>query len=223
MSYSLTIKEEALSLRRKGFSIKEVAAELKIAKSTSSVWLKDVLLDGKAQNRLKKRKILGQYKSRLIHFKKREEQQSKRYARVEQVLSKIKMSKELSKLCCSLLYWCEGNKGRDTLVRFTNSDPQLIKMFLSLLRKGFDINESKFRALIHLHQYHDEEKQKVLWHEITKIPLNQFNRSYWKPNTGKRKHNNYPGCIAISYYDAEVAKELTTIYNSFVQRGVGQW
>lgn len=221
MSYSLITKEKALSLRKKGFSIKEIAAKLKIAKSTSSVWLKNVLLDKKAQKRLKKRRIFGQYKSRLIHFKKREEQQSKRHIRVEKILSKIEMSKELSKLCCALLYWCEGNKGRNALVRFTNSDPQLIQMFLFLLRKGFDINESKFRALIHLHQYHNEEKQKVLWHEMTKIPLNQFNRTYWKPNTGKRKHENYPGCIAISYYDAEVAKELTTIYNSFVQRGVG--
>lgn len=220
MSYPLVTKERALFLRRKGFSIKEVAAKLKIAKSTSSVWLKDILLDEKAQNRLKKRRIFGQFKSRLIHFKKRKEQQDKRYIKVEQILSKIEISKELCKLCCALLYWCEGNKGRDTMVRFTNSDPQLIKMFLSLLREGFDINESKFRALIHLHQYHDEEKQKVLWHEITKIPLNQFNRSYLKPNTGKRRHDNYPGCIAISYYDAEVAKELTTIYNSFVQRGV---
>lgn len=220
MSYSLATKEKAFSFRRKGFSIKEIAVKLRIAKSTSSLWLNDILLDEKAQNRLKKRRMIGQYKARFIQFKKREEQQSKRYAQVEKILSKIEMSKELSKLCCALLYWCEGNKGRDTMVRFTNSDPKLIQIFLSLLRKGFDINESKFRALIHLHQYHNEEKQKLLWHEITKIPLNQFNRTYWKPNTGKRKHDNYPGCIAISYYNAEVAKELTTIYNSFVQRGV---
>ena len=223
MSYSINIRERAVLLRKQGYSIKEVASKLRIAKSTSSVWLRDILLNSQAQTRLKNRRIFGQYKARLVQFEKSDKQQRIRSIVAEQTLSKIEMSRELCKLCCALLYWCEGNKNGDTLVRFTNSDPQLIKIFLSLLRRGFDIVEAKFRALIHLHQYHDEKKQKKLWHEITNIPLNQFNRTYWTPHTGKRKHDNYPGCIAISYYDARVAKELTTIYNSFVQRGVGQW
>lgn len=221
MSYSLAFKEKVISLRKHGYSIKEIAAKFGISKSTSSEWLRDVLLDNKALIRLKERRILGQYKSRLVFAQKREQQDKKRQKLVEQILSKIELSQELCKLCCALLYWCEGNKGRDTLVRFTNSDPFLIKTFLSLLRKGFNIDESKFRALIHLHQYHNEQKQKVFWHGITEIPLSQFSRTYWKPNTGKRKHDNYPGCIAISYYDAKIAKELTAIYNTFVQRGVG--
>lgn len=220
MAYSITVKEAAIFLRKQGYSIKEIAAKFKIAQSTSSEWLKNILLDNRAIIRLKERRILGQYNSRQVFARKREQQEQKRQVLVEQILSKIEMSGELCKLCCSLLYWCEGNKGRDTLVRFTNSDPQLIKTFLSLIRKGFNTDESKFRALIHLHQYHNEEKQKNFWHEITGIPLDKFNRTYWKPNTGKRKHDNYPGCIAISYYDAKVAKELTTIYNSFVRRGV---
>lgn len=220
MAYSITTKENAISLRQQGYSIKEIAAKFNISNSTSSEWLTNVSLDDKALARLKQRRILGQYKARLTFSKKREDKHQKRQALIEQVLSKIELSKELCKLCCALLYWCEGNKGKDTLVRFTNSDPQLIKTFLSLLRKGFNIDESKFRALIHLHDYHKEKEQKAFWHKITKIPLKQFYRTYWKPNTGKRKHENYPGCIAISYYDAEVAKELTTLYNAFVQRGV---
>ncbi len=32
---------------------------------------------------------------------------------------------------------------------------------------------------------------------------------------GTRTKVGYPGCIAISYYDAKIAKELDALYNAF--------
>lgn len=219
MSYPIDLKEKATQLRKKGYSIKEISKKFKIAQSTSSLWLSNIELPFQAQERLRKKKILGQYKAVLVKRKKRELDRNKLLKEVALMLSKLKESRELYKLYCSLLYWCEGNKD-GAFVRFTSSDPTLIKLFISLLRKGFKVDEAKFRGLIHLHSYHDETKQKLFWSAITEIPLYQFNRSYRKPNTGKRKQENYPGCIAISYYDSKVAKELKAIYNIFVQRGV---
>lgn len=219
MSYSIEIKEKAKKFRKAGYSIKEIAKEFKIAQSTSSLWLSNVNLSSQAQDRLRKKKILGQYKAVIIKRKKRELEKSKLLKEVTLMLSRLKGSEELYKLCCSLIYWCEGNKN-ETFVRLTNSDPILIGLFISLLKKGFKTEKSKFRALIHLHDYHNETKQKLFWSTITDIPLRQFNKSYQKPNTGKRKQENYPGCIAISYYNSKVAKELKAIYNVFAQRGV---
>lgn len=219
MAYQIEVKEKAVYLRKQGYSIKEIAKILNIAKGTSSMWLSDILLSSKAQERLKKRRILGQYKSMDIAHKKREIQQLILTNKAKKLLSKVLITPEICKLCCALLFWCEGEKNT-SLVKFTNSDPSLIKLFLNLLRKGFDIEESKLRILMHLHEYHIEKKQKNFWKKITKIPLKQFHRSYLKPHTSKRKHLNYPGCVSVSYYDAKVAKELATIYNVFVQRGV---
>lgn len=219
MAYKTEVKEEAIRLRRLGYSIKEVAKILNIAQATSSLWLSNILLSSKAQDRLKERRILGQYKSIGIARKKKVAQQQILTRQANQLLSKILITPEVCKLFCSLLFWCEGAKN-STQVKFTNSDPSLIKLFLDLLRTGFNINESRLRILMHLHEYHIEEKQKLFWREVTKIPFEQFHRSYLKPNTGKRKHQNYPGCVSVAYYDARVAKELATIYNTFVQRGV---
>lgn len=221
MYLPIELKNHANQLRKHGYSIKEVASKLNISTSTASLWLRDIQLSSRAQNRLAKRQILGQYKTRLIKLEQRQIKQNLRFKQVNQLLSNIKITKDLAKLCCSLLYWCEGNKDNDTSLRFTNSDPKLIRTYLSLLRLGFNITESKFRVLMHLHQYHNEERQKDFWFKTTNIPNNQFNKTYLKPNTGTRKHDNYPGCIAISYYDAEVAKEIMAIYNAFVPRGVG--
>lgn len=220
MSYSIDIKEKAFKLRKQGFSIKEIASKLCIAQSTSSAWLSDITLSNTAQKRLAQRKILGQYKSILVSKKNREERRKILEKSSLSMLSTLPQSQELMKLCCALVWWCEGNKNTGS-VKFTNSDATLISNFLYFLRSGFKINESKLRALVHIHQYHNDLVQKRFWSQITKIPLSQFHKSYQKPNTGKRFKENYPGCLALVYYDASVAKELKAIYNTFSQlRGV---
>lgn len=222
MSYKLGLREEAIKLRKLGYSIKEVSEEMGIAKSTSSLWLRDIKLSLQAEKRLEERRVIGQYKSRASILAKAEKQKNIRLKRAQQTLSNLIISKELAMLCCSLLFWCEGNKGtNDRFVRFTNSDPKLVKLFLSFLRTGFAIDETKFRILMHLHTYHDEIKQKNFWSKNTNIPSSQFHKTYWKLNTGKKKHKDYQGCIAISYYSSELAKELSALYNSLEQRGVG--
>lgn len=221
MAYSRLIKDKAIQLRKRGFSLKEISQKLHIAKSTTSVWLEDILLARRAQERLEKKQILGQYKSILIKKEKTKREQQIQKEIAIKMLESIPSSRAIMKLYCTLLWWCEGNKDNG-LVKFTNSDPTLIQNFLFNLRSSFSLDESKFRVLVHIHEYHDDKRQKVFWSKITKIPLEQFHKSYKKGNTGKRKHNNYQGTIAVTYYDAKIAKELEAIYNAFtlIQGGV---
>lgn len=218
--YSIQIRSQAINLRKRGLSLKEVAEKLKISKSTASEWLSSLELSASAQKRLAGKQILGRYKVIVIKRKLKAEQKKILDKKAYELLNRTSFSRELNKLCCALLWWCEGNKD-DSMVRFTSSDTTLIKNFLFLLRSGWRIEESKFRALVHLHSYHNEVAQKKFWSNVTNIPLSQFNRSYQKLNTGKRLHKDYPGCIAISYYDARIAKELYALYNAFGKiRGV---
>lgn len=98
-----------------------------------------------------------------------------------------------------------------------NSDPKMIETFLKLFRIAFTTNESKFRALVHIHEYHNGEKQRKFWSELTKIPINQFSKNYLKPHTKKRIRDGYQGCIRIRYYDATIALELRTFYNTLAK------
>lgn len=91
----------------------------------------------------------------------------------------------------------------------------MINVFITLLRQSYSLDESKFRALIHIHQYHNENQLKTYWSTLTNIPISQFSKSYQKPNTGKRKRNNYSGSLRIRYYDHKIAKDLSAIYNMF--------
>lgn len=202
-------KQKAILLRKQGHSLKEIAQELNISKSTASVWLCNIKLDEKAKNRL-----LSHIKERAIVSTQRktdniEKERSKFF---KQGLIKTKKLSNIScdqaKIFLAILYWCEGTKTADNILKFANSDPVLIKFFMCVFYKGFNINPKKVKALIHLHDYHNETHQISFWSKITKIPPSQFYRSYRKPNTGKRIRLNYPGCITINYYDKLVSREV---------------
>jgi hypothetical protein len=126
-----------------------------------------------------------------------------------------------SKAICSLLYWCEGNSSRYGKVSFTNSDPRLVKTFLHFLRNSFEIDESKFRPCVHLHQYHNPKRQLGFWSKTTGIPKKQFIKPYLKPNTGKRIRDNYPGCINIKYHSTDTARQLLMTAEAFLEKHTG--
>jgi hypothetical protein len=132
-------------------------------------------------------------------------------------IKSLKINKNYSKLLCSLLYWCEGTKNSKNGVCFINSDPNLIKKFLTLLRASFELNEIKFRPCIHLHAYHSPEIQLDFWPRITNINKQQFIRPYIKPNSGKRIRQNYPGCISIRYHSNDLARRLLAIAKAYFE------
>lgn len=214
MRLPLSVKEKAIRLRKNGYSLSEIATKLTISKSTCSLWLNNIPLPERAIKRLAEKKILGQYKTVLLRQEKRRRQIALIEQKATKNLKRITLSTNLSKLLCAMVYYCEGVKGSDKNVTFINSDPSLIRLFLSLFRKAFLLNESKFRLLMHLHTYHSERTQKLFWSKTTDIPINQFMHSYRKPNTQKRLRENYQGCVSIRYYDAIIAKELLAYYRT---------
>lgn len=215
MAYKAEVKENILDLRLKGYSIKELAVQFNVAKSTVSKWVSSVELDSLAQDRLRLRRELGHYRTTITKKIKRDEFK-KSFDKVSRVtLSRVKLNTELSKLLCAILFWTEGGKHTDTHVYFMNSDPLLVHTFLKLFRSAFTVDENKFHALVHIHAYHDDTAVKQFWSSTTDIPLEQFYRSYQKVNTGKRTREGYMGCINVCYYDSRIALELRSLYNVF--------
>ena len=211
-------KEKAVLLRKKGYSFTEIANKLNIAKSTTSLWLRDIILDEKAKDRLVKRGVMGRYKATLRWQEKRIREEKHNNLLASKIIGKVKRNREHMKLYCSLLYWCEGGKSENSEVRFVNSDPELIRVFVSIFREAFSpIQEEKFRILMYLHGYHDENIQKDFWSNLTGISKDLFQKTYHKHHTKKRIKDGYPGCIAVRYYDVKIARQIKSIYKIFAR------
>ncbi|MDP3764121.1 MAG: hypothetical protein Q8Q95_00670 [bacterium] len=221
MAYSIKIKEKALSLRTRGYSISEIHNKLSVSKGRVSEWVRDVNLSDKSKLRLLNKVRLG-----VITSAKNKKARTQRI--INSLLSKATDEVDtinvdntnLLRLFCSLIYWCEGGKDHYSGVRFTNSDPQLVKVFLNLFRKSFKIDAEKFRICVHLHEYHNVNRQLNFWSNITDIPLKQFIKPFNKPNTGKRIKEGYNGCVSVRYHSVEVARQLlATAQAFFIKQG----
>ena len=201
----------AVKLRKKGYSLDEIGKRLGIAKSTTSLWLRDVELPPPAIERLANRGNLGRARAQKTRELRRRIFDQILENRAEKLIKSAPLARNHRKIICALLFWCEGSKNTKSGVHFVNSDPSLIKTFLALFRSSFKIDEKRLRICLHLHEYHSTKKQISFWSKITDITIRQFIKPYKKPHTGKRIRKNYPGCVNVAYHDSALARELTSI------------
>ena len=207
-------RRQALALRRRGYSLKEISERLLVAKSSVSLWVKNIKLGKSAEARLMRKVKLGQI---MGANKKRAQTRATEQKYLEEAQGEIKHSPDYQKIICAMLHWCEGTKNPKNGLTFTNSDPALIAKFLELLRKSFDVDEKKFHPCIHLHSYHSPARQLDFWSKITKISKNQFIKPYLKSNSGERIHDNYQGCISIRYRSNDFARRVMAIAKAFLE------
>lgn len=218
MKQKIEEKLKAIKLRKQGHSVNEIVEKVRVAKSSVSVWVRNVQLDDKAKDRLLTKIKLGQLVSAENKRKKTKQAMDNYHQEALRMFETKKLDRFSIQFICSLIYHCEGNKDLFYGINFTNSDPNLIKTFLFLLRYGFDINEKKLRVCIHLHGYHNPKKQINFWSKITNIPKRQFIKPYLKSNTGKRIRENYQGCVSVRYHSADTARHLAMIAKAFLTK-----
>ncbi|MFA6278686.1 MAG: helix-turn-helix domain-containing protein [Candidatus Paceibacterota bacterium] len=211
-------KEQAIRLRRQGKTFNEIVARLGVAKSSVSLWVKDLDLPPKAQERIASLQTAGQKAARKSKMAKTQQNLLRIRNESIDIIEKMNFDKYTALVTCSLLYWCEGAKTlNDKTFTFTNSDPVLVQAFLKLMRTAFELDERKFRVRMHLHEYHNENVQKRFWSVITEIPQSQFRQTYWKPHTGKNTKEGYPGCIHVMYYDVYVSRKVCAVARAFLE------
>ena len=59
-----------------------------------------------------------------------------------------------------MLFWAEGGKHRNTL-RFTNSDPEMVRFFVAFLRTCFQIDDEQIRLTCNLFADHLERQREI--------------------------------------------------------------
>lgn len=212
-------KQIAIKLRKKGYSYNEILREISVSKSTLSSWLNDVVLSKSAKKRIENQFTKGQLKSQESIRNKTKVKEKYAAEQAEKTLINVSFSREMKKVICGILYWCEGAKSNKGSVAFTNSDPDMIRKFLEFFRASFQLDESKFRVCVHLHSYHKKDTVLQYWSEVTNIPLSQFIKPHLKQTSGMYKKDGYQGCIRVAYNDVVVLRELLAIRDCLIKKG----
>ncbi|MBI4088586.1 hypothetical protein HY415_00635 [Candidatus Kaiserbacteria bacterium] len=124
------------------------------------------------------------------------------------------------KALLAMLYWAEGAKHEKVhgLV-FVNTDPKLMSLYISLLRKTYPLDESRFRVRLHLHYYHRHAEAIVFWSNLLHIPPSQFGKIYVKKRSkSKRFRKNFQGICFVKYPANPAREELLALGRTLSER-----
>jgi Homeodomain-like domain len=142
-------RERARALRRdEGRSIKEIAALLRVSPSSVSRWTADIALSPGFAEALRQRNpaINGRLNG----------SRGKSVARRDARMAEQQRGRELARhptrlhLAGCMLYWAEGSKDRNT-VKLTNSDPDLLALFVRFLRECYAVAPHRMALSINCH------------------------------------------------------------------------
>ena len=192
-------KEEAIRLRKKGLSYREILKKVPVSKSTISVWLRNTPLTDAEKSILKRRRegniSIGRIRAAAALHRLR-------VARDEILRKEAKIEFERHKIDPFFyvgigLYWAEGAK-RNSLFAFTNSDSEMMFVMLNWMERFFGVRRTAVRARLFLHKPYAHENCEKYWSLATGIPIENFRKTIFKP-TGLlvKKRPNYKGCLRI--------------------------
>jgi len=189
----LAERQQARQLRRAGLPLAEIAGRLGVSKSSVSLWVRDVAFEpvpraGPVRGRRREPNAL----------------QRRRQAEIDRLVqegrARIGRLSEREFLVAGVaLYAGEGSK-RDGRVRFVNSDPRMVAFFCSWLRHFYEVDESRLRLVLYLHQGLDLSAAMAYWSTLTGIPESQFTKPYRAvPDPSIRHAKHVHGCVTVGY------------------------
>jgi len=212
-------KIKAKKLRRLGKSYSEIHKQIKVSKSTLSLWLRDIVLTAEQKKRIYVKLIQkNAYRLAKLNQKKRIENTKRviKGARREFPLH-FKNPLFLSGL---MLYWAEGEKGDIyEKVHFCNSDPEMIKFMMRWFRTICKVSEDKFRIGLHIHSLHCRKNIEDYWSGLTNVQRSQFHKTYVKVTSlGYRKNLLYNGTCSIKIFDKDLFRKIKGWRLEFIKR-----
>ncbi len=184
------LQEQARVLRARGKTLAQIADALGVAKSSVSLWVRDVAFtpSPRRYGPQKRRQPLRERRLQEIADLNREG------------VERLGILREQAFLAAGIaLYAGEGSKA-DGEVNFANSDPEMVRFFCSWLRRFFEIDETRLRVRVYLHLGLDLETVEEFWSELTQVPRSQFRKAYRaEPDPSIRQNKHEFGCVYVRY------------------------
>jgi len=183
-------QQRARELRAQSWTLQEIADELGVAKGSVSVWVRDVEFTPKPRQP-------GTHRRPHPWIARKEAEIA---ALLEEGRVRVgRMTNQELLIAGTALYAGEGSKTPGE-VRFANSDPRMIQLFCVWFRRFFDVDESRLRMRLYLHEGLDLEAATRFWSELCEIPASQFHKPYRAVADPSIRRSKHPlGCASVSY------------------------
>lgn len=188
----------AIKLRKQNKSYNKISKELNIPKSTLTYWFKQEDWSEEIKRELTRKALyVAKKRLRLINKSRREKwnewhRECREKAREQFPI----LNKHPLFLAGLMLYWGEGDsKLENSLVRLSNTDPGMIKIFCLFLKESCLVPKDRIKAELILYPDLNEKYCKNFWSQVSGIPLNQFIKSQFIQGRHPTKRLSHGICI----------------------------
>jgi len=172
--------DQAIALRRKGYSYTEILEHVPVGNGTISRWCSPISLTNAQKVRLKEKQ-----RNTCLIVKLREGAEfDKASARAwaQSAVDALELASLVDTIMLTgiLLYWAEGTKLNEqgyNGVEFTNTDPRIIRLIMRFFREALHVPEEKLRIIVRIGEKGNVQKAERFWSDITGVPLNNFRKS----------------------------------------------
>jgi transcriptional regulator with XRE-family HTH domain len=206
-------RQEACHLRSaEGLSIKEIASLVGVARSTVSVWVRDIELTAEQLLALSQRHRIAQ--AQLIGARANAERARERRRAYQEHGRTLARRGDALHVAGSMLYWAEGDKHSKNSARLANSDPELVRLFVQFVRATFAIEADRFRVTCHLFADHLARQRAIegYWLSVLGLHERSLCRSivnvYSKYSQKKRTNRLPMGTCHVAVHDTRVVQSI---------------
>lgn len=206
-------RERARDLRRhRAMSIKEIARVVGVAPSSVSVWVRDVPLTPEQLESLRLRNPA--YNGQLRGATRNAERGRERRRMYQEAGRALARRSEALHVAGAMLYWAEGDKGSRNCARLSNSDPEVLRLFVRFLRECFGVTNEKLRVTCHLFADHLERQREIeqFWLNTLELPRHCLCKSFvnvYSKYSQKKRTNRLPyGTSRLTVYSTEIVQSI---------------
>ncbi|MEV0301574.1 hypothetical protein [Streptomyces prasinus] len=194
------LRERARELRLQGWTYDQIQVELGCAKSSISLWVRDLPKPERKRSREEASAIARRGWEATLRLREEERQRTRRRAMSE---VGIMTNRELFVLGVGL-YWAEGAKSkpysRRERITFVNSDPDMITVFLAWLDL-LEADPANLRFAVQIHETADVATAEKFWADHVGISTTDLMKTTLKrhnPRTNRKNTtDDYHGCLRV--------------------------
>ena len=209
-------------MRQEGKTIPEIASTLNVAKSSVSLWVRDIRLTSEQKSVLESTK---QQIERLNQASKQrhEEGMERRYISQQEGRERARQNDPLHEMGC-MLYLGEGAKDPRAVV-FVNSDPHMMIFFMRFLRESLKVNDLNLRLRLHCHTSDVQEHQRIkqYWLDLFNLKNDCFHKVNVLKASKTRANHLTNGVCTICVYDARLMMHIYGAIQEYIGIDKPEW
>jgi hypothetical protein len=193
-------------------SVKEIARVVGVAPSSVSLWVRDIPLTPDQLESLRQRNPA--YNNQLRGASRNAERgRAQRLAAQREGRARMRLGEPLY-VAGVMLYWAEGDKSSRNAARITNSDPEVLRLFMRFLRECFEVQDERMSVTCNLFADHLATQRAIeqFWLDTLDLPRARLCKSFvnvYSKYSQKKRTNKLPyGTTRVVVHSTQVVQNI---------------